>query len=234
MLTAADIFLRLTMAALCSGLVGLERETARKPAGLRTHTLLGIGAGMFTIASITSFDSPDQARIAAQIVTGVGFLGAGAIFRDRGAVSGLTTAAGIWVVAALGMAAGAGSFALAAIGTLLTLVTLYTLRAVDAHVARRTETVRRHLLIVIDNPAKVDTLLAFVARVDEDARQEDFVRRSDGSGELIISCEPDTAAMLADLVSSHKIVTDVEQMRILHTPPPRRPGPGPSPGPGRA
>ncbi len=232
MLTAADIFVRVLFAALCSGLVGLERETARKEAGLRTHTLLGVGAAIFTIASEASFGGADPSRIAAQIVSGVGFLGAGAIFRDRGAVSGLTTAAGIWVVASLGMAAGAGSFALATLGTIVTLGVLWGLRAVDASVARRTETARRHLRIVIDPPGKLESLLTFIDRVDEDAVQEDFTALADGTGVLLVSCLPDKAAMLADLVNSHKIVTEVEQLRILHTPPNKRPGPGPPPGPG--
>ncbi|MBY5161586.1 MgtC/SapB family protein [Salsipaludibacter albus] len=232
MLTATEILFRVLIAAVCSGLVGLERETARKEAGLRTHTLLGVGAAIFTIASVSSFDGPDEARIAAQVVSGVGFLGAGAIFRDRGAVSGLTTAAGIWVVAALGMAAGAGSFALATIGTVVSLAVLWGLRAVDASVARRTETARRHLRIVVDQPAKLESLLTFVERVDPDAVQEDFHRDNEGNGVLLVSCLPDNVAMLSDLVASHKIVTEVEQLRITHTPPGRRPGPGPRPGPG--
>lgn len=220
MLMPEDILVRLLMAALCSGLVGFERETARKEAGLRTHTLLGVGAAIFTIASISSFDAPDESRIAAQIVTGVGFLGAGAIFRDAGSVSGLTTAAGIWVVAALGMAAGAGSYWLAVIGTGMTLATLYSLRAVDRAVARRTETVRRQLRITVDNVTKVESLLTFIERVDEGARQEDFVRLDDRSGILRISCEPNKAGMLADLVASHKIVTEVEHLKPIHTPSP--------------
>ena len=114
------MFGRLVLAATCSGLIGYERETARKSAGLRTHTLVGVGAAIFSIASIISFDGPDEARIAAQIVTGVGFLGAGAIFRQGALVSGLTTAAGLWVAASIGMAAGSGSYWLASLGTLVT------------------------------------------------------------------------------------------------------------------
>ena len=98
-----EILGRLVLAAMCSGLIGYERETARKAAGLRTHTLVGVGAAIFAIASMTSFDGPDESRIAAQIVTGVGFLGAGAIFRQGALVTGLTTAAGLWVAAAIGM-----------------------------------------------------------------------------------------------------------------------------------
>lgn len=215
-MSPGDIFTRLLVAAICSGLVGYERESARKPAGLRTHTLLGVGSAVFTIASVISFSGPDDARIAAQIVSGVGFLGAGAIFREGGGVSGLTTAAGIWVVAALGMAAGAGSTWLAVIGTAMTLATLYTLRAVDAYVARRTETVWRRLRIVVDRPEKLSSLLGFVEKVDPDARQVDFLRVG-ADGVLIIACEPGKAGMVAELVASHKIVTDVEVLKAIHT-----------------
>jgi putative Mg2+ transporter-C (MgtC) family protein len=218
MLMPGDIMVRLLVAALCSGLVGFERETARKEAGLRTHTLLGVGAAVFTIASVSAFDGPDESRIAAQIVSGVGFLGAGAIFRDAGSVSGLTTAAGIWVVASLGMAAGAGSYWLAIMGTGMTLATLYALRAVDRAVARRTETVRQHLRITVDNVAKVESLLNFIERVDPGARQEDFLRMADGTGLLRLSCVPEKAGMVADLVASHKIVTEVEHLKPIHTP----------------
>ena len=111
---------RLILAAVCSGLIGYERESARKAAGLRTFTLVGVGAAVFSIVSMIGFEGPDQSRIAAQIVTGVGFLGAGAIFRDGAFVSGLTTAAGLWVVASIGMAAGSGSIELAIVGTVVT------------------------------------------------------------------------------------------------------------------
>jgi putative Mg2+ transporter-C (MgtC) family protein len=91
-----EIIARLVLAGVCSAAVGFEREASNKAAGLRTHTLVGVGAASFAVVSIIGFDGPDESRLAAQIVTGVGFLGAGAIFRDGGSVSGLTTAAGIW------------------------------------------------------------------------------------------------------------------------------------------
>ena len=125
------VFGRLLLAAVCSGLIGYERESSRKAAGLRTHTLVGVGAAVFTIVSIVGFPGSDSSRVAAQIVTGVGFLGAGAIFREGTYVTGLTTAAGLWVVAALGMAAGSGSYWVAIIGTAVALGTLYGLRAID-------------------------------------------------------------------------------------------------------
>ncbi len=110
----AELFniLKIVVAGLCGGLIGLERLIDKKPAGVRTQMLVAIGASMFMVVS-TSFSGDfrvDPTRIAAQVVTGIGFLGAGAIIRDRGSVSGMTTAASIWVVAAIGLTIGAGLF----------------------------------------------------------------------------------------------------------------------------
>lgn len=115
-----------TAAALVIGtLVGLERQSRDKPAGLRTVILICVGACVFSMVSIVmAGEYVDTTRIAAQIVTGVGFLGAGSIFRSTKAVHGLTTAAGIWMVAALGMACGFGQYSIAFVGTFAILVVL--------------------------------------------------------------------------------------------------------------
>jgi putative Mg2+ transporter-C (MgtC) family protein len=126
--TFVDVFLRLALAAGLGGAIGLEREYRRKPAGIRTNMLIGLGSALFAILSIelgTAAGSPD--RVAAQVVTGIGFLGAGAILRSGQHVHGLTTAATIWVNAAIGMACGLGSYMVAAGGATLTLVVLAVL-----------------------------------------------------------------------------------------------------------
>jgi putative Mg2+ transporter-C (MgtC) family protein len=100
---------RLALAVLAGGLVGLERERRDRPAGLRTHIVVCVGATLVTLVSVHLADNAaDRTRIAAQIVSGIGFLGAGTIFRAGNAVKGLTTAAGLWTVAGIGMAIGAG------------------------------------------------------------------------------------------------------------------------------
>ena len=110
---------RLVVALLLGALVGYERERAAKPAGIRTHSMVSLGAALFTIVSIYGFGGKgDPGRVAAQIVTGVGFLGAGLILHLRGNVQGLTTATSLWVTAAIGMAAGVGMI-LMAVGTAL-------------------------------------------------------------------------------------------------------------------
>ena len=119
--------LRILIAFVVGAIVGFERERRAKAAGLRTHMLVAGGSAIFTIASITLFGGGqvgDRGRVAAQIVTGIGFLGAGAIIRSGGSVSGLTTAATIWVAAGLGMLAGGGAYILAFVSAALTVIAL--------------------------------------------------------------------------------------------------------------
>src|SRR5918912_3987498 len=119
---------RVALAFLLGGIVGFERERVQRPAGLRTHMLVAAGSACFTVASTYGFDQfgtvRDPARLAAQIVTGIGFLGAGTIWRTPSTVRGLTTAASIWLVAAVGLLAGAGMYLIAIFTTLCGFVTL--------------------------------------------------------------------------------------------------------------
>ncbi len=126
------------LAAGLGAAIGLEREYRRKPAGLRTNILIALGSAVFTIMSIQlghAAGTPD--RIAAQLITGIGFLGGGAILRSGTSIHGMTTAATIWVNAAIGMAAGAGEYALATVVTVITLVVLAVLPPVEAYFERR-------------------------------------------------------------------------------------------------
>ena len=120
-----EIAVRLLLAAIFGLAVGYERRSADKPAGLRTLSLVCLGSAMFTIISAFGFETADQSRVAAQIVTGVGFLGAGTILRSGVTISGLTTAATIWATAAVGMAVGSGLYIASVSGTVLILVILY-------------------------------------------------------------------------------------------------------------
>jgi len=122
-----EMVLRILMAAALGAIIGYQRERAGKPAGLRTHTLICIGAALFTIASLYGFGAvADPARVAAGIVAGIGFLGGGAIIRrGEGVIEGLTTAATIWAVAAIGLAAGAGLYLISAVTTAVILIILF-------------------------------------------------------------------------------------------------------------
>ncbi|ACR69109.1 MgtC/SapB family protein [Edwardsiella ictaluri] len=131
-----DLLLRVALAGLLGGLIGLERQLRAKEAGLRTHILVGIGSALFMIVSKYGFTDIltlshvelDPSRIAAQVVSGMGFLGAGTIIIQKQAVKGLTTAAGMWVTAAIGLVIGSGLYEIGIYGTLMTLTVLELFR----------------------------------------------------------------------------------------------------------
>ncbi len=132
-----ELLLQLGLATLLGGAIGLERELGGKPAGLRTNILICIGSALYTQLSLTMVHgATDATRVAGQIVTGVGFIGAGTILHARGAVVGLTSAATIWVVAAIGVALGAGHYAEALLSTLVVLVVLQGLGRIEIVVER--------------------------------------------------------------------------------------------------
>ncbi len=118
-----EIILRLVVATILGAVVGIERELTRRPAGLRTHMLVSLGSASFTTLSIFYFQI-DPARIAASIVTGIGFIGAGSIIASRGHISGVTTAASLWTVAGVGLAAGVGAYMIAAVVAILVFIIL--------------------------------------------------------------------------------------------------------------
>ncbi len=121
-----EMVLRVLLAMVLGGIIGFQRAKADKPAGLRDIILICAGAALFTVISIYGFASDEQARVAAGIVAGIGFLGAGVIMRrgEGGVVKGLTTASTIWIAAGIGMAAGAGMYIIAPVATLLVMIVL--------------------------------------------------------------------------------------------------------------
>lgn len=170
---------RLLLAAVLGGVVGFEREVSGKPAGLRTNMLICVGSALFTELSveITQFGKgtgpgprPDPGRIAAQIVTGIGFLGAGTILRSNGRISGLTTAATVWVVAAVGVAVGARSYAAAVGTTALVMFCLVLLGRMERYVSPRRRVFRRYAVEVEPDPE-------LLVRVQEGFRAEGMAVR---------------------------------------------------------
>jgi putative Mg2+ transporter-C (MgtC) family protein len=140
-----DMVWRLLLAAGLGAAIGLEREYRQKPAGLRTNILIAVGSALFTILSLEATRNVgDPSRVAGQIVTGIGFLGGGAIMRNRNTVHGMTTAATIWVNAAIGVGAGMGQYSLAAFTAALTLVVLVLLPPIEIYFERRAGWQDRH------------------------------------------------------------------------------------------
>jgi len=127
-ITSGAIILRLVLTLVLGAAIGIQREKAQTPAGLRTHMLVTLGSGVFTLVSFMVTDPSglvDITRISAGIVTGIGFLGAGTILRHKDHIRGLSTAASVWTAAAIGMAVGYGLYLIACVATLLTLVVLF-------------------------------------------------------------------------------------------------------------
>ena len=135
----SNILIPCILALIFGGLIGFQREKAERPAGLRTHTLVCLGSTVFTLISYMGFSSlygVDPSRIAAGIVTGIGFIGAGVIFRQGSLVRGVTTAASIWVVASIGMALGTKLYYLAALATIIGFLTLSVLKYIEDKVIK--------------------------------------------------------------------------------------------------
>jgi putative Mg2+ transporter-C (MgtC) family protein len=169
-----ELLWRLALAAVLGGLIGFERELREREAGLRTHLLVALGSAAFTIVGAYGFHEflesgqsvvrADPTRIAAQIVTGIGFLGAGAIIRQGFSVRGLTTAATLWVVAAVGLAAGAGYYSAALITTGVVLVALWPLRIVAYRILRRFRAEDGRLLVELPAGAPPGALIDEIER----------------------------------------------------------------------
>lgn len=184
--TLADLFsktmVRLMLAAFLGGIIGLERELKRKPAGLRTNMFICFGSAMFTILSnelAGQWGIGDHTRIAAQIIPGIGFIGAGSILHDKGGVSGITTAATIFVVASIGMAAGGGLYLEAIFATMLIYLALHLLGILERQL--NLKPLRMNYIIVSDKTA--DDLVAEVNSILEDQGKEMQAMRLSRSGE---------------------------------------------------
>ena len=191
--TQVDILLRLTVAAVLGAVVGIEREIHDHPAGMRTHMLVSVGSAAFTVLSIYAFSPSDPSRVAAQIVTGIGFLGAGAILKEGATVRGLTTAASLWAVAAIGMAAGAGIWLVALATTLIVVFSLWPLRIVS----KRFVTGDREQLqaeLTLADPTTLPRVVSIIA--DHGGRLVHLGSRPSPRGGLIVDLDlrlPDSA-----------------------------------------
>ena len=174
------MILRLVLAALLGAVIGVEREWRDRTAGLRTHMLVCLGSAVFTIVSAYGFtewyDSipaserttvvSDPTRIAAQIVTGIGFLGAGAIFRSDDGIRGLTTAASLWMMAAIGLASGAGYYELAVASTVLMLLVLVALRQVSGRIKAMNRGDELPIEVIVSGPSAIGAVFDAIAHVD--------------------------------------------------------------------
>jgi putative Mg2+ transporter-C (MgtC) family protein len=196
-----DALVRLSFACALGAAIGFEREIRDREAGIRTHLLVSLGSALFTVVSAYGFHEflasgdnvvrADPSRIAAQIVTGIGFLGAGAIIREGLSVRGLTTAATLWVVAAIGMACGAGYYWPAVGATALTLFALWPLRLLAYRLIEQIKPEENRLTVELKEGAALTQLLALVHNVrhievtDEADRRVVQLETPDANEELV-------------------------------------------------
>jgi putative Mg2+ transporter-C (MgtC) family protein len=207
-LTWTDNVVRLAVAAGLGGAIGFERELREREAGLRTHILVCVGSALFTIVSAYGFEGflanggqvvrADPTRIAAQIVTGIGFLGAGAIIRHGISVRGLTTAATLWVAAAIGIASGAGYYSGAVVGTVITIVTLGPLRIVGYRVFERLRPEERSVVVELKPGTRTAELLH--ALESRDAHVEYFQLQDEHDRRIVtLTLDTPSEELLAEL-----------------------------------
>src|SRR6476660_1071610 len=220
-LTWEQELLRVVVAAGLGGAVGLERELREREAGFRTHLLVSVGSCLFTLVSAYGFHEflvgggnivrTDPTRIAAQIVPGVGFLGAGAIIRQGFSVRGLTTAATLWVVAAIGMASGAGYFSAAVITTVLVLFSLWPLRIAAFQVMHRVRPETDRLLVQLPTVESPAPLIEKLESLGGHLQTLEVGHEADRRTVLIEATLPPTAdaPAIVSQVSEHEHVLEV-------------------------
>jgi putative Mg2+ transporter-C (MgtC) family protein len=201
------IVLKLVLAILCGGAIGFERELSRKAAGLRTNVLICMGSALFMIVSRhIGGGAPytDPARLVAQVVTGIGFLGAGVILQARGSVTGLTTAATIFVVAAVGIAIGDGMFGVAILSTSLIIIVLVALRRVERFVIRRQRMF--HYSLKTREPAQfLENLLDLLER--QNLHLEDFDVDTNTQGEHVVR-----VSVVTSIEGNRRLLAELPQL----------------------
>ena len=187
MISVWETALRLVLATLLGGAVGWQRETAVKPAGFRTHILVCVGAALFTLISrFGFFDSgADPARVASNIVVGIGFLGAGTIWRTGASVQGLTTAASLWTVAAIGMGAGIGYYAGALLATVIVISVLSFMKEIEVRIRRRG--LGQLVVVTVDRPGQLGRIGTVLGGFGVDIEHVDFEPRMDEMVALSLS-----------------------------------------------
>ena len=204
-----DLLVRLLLAAVLGAAIGIERETSDQPAGMRTHLLVSLGSATFTVLSIYAFEGSDPGRVAAQIVSGIGFLGAGAILKYGATVRGLTTAASLWAVAAVGMAAGAGAWG-AAIGvTAIVIVSLGPLHFVERRLFGASPS-RLHVNVAARDTESFGRLLETIAGHPKEIRPLASTRAEGGVHEMQVEIRGRSGRRTAELLAQLDAIDGVD------------------------
>jgi putative Mg2+ transporter-C (MgtC) family protein len=218
-----DLPLRILLGTLLGGVIGYERDLHGRPAGLRTHAIVALASATFMVVSTRfvyfqhygagDLVSVDPSRIAASVVSGIGFLGAGAILQTGFTIRGLTTAASLWLVSAIGMAAGGGMFAVAVFVTVVGLAGLTLLRRFED----RGEPIARQRITVVTDETRspVSAVAAALARSGAVISQEEYERKSDqGEVRIVFDVRTSSPVQTLELARSLDAVAGVRQVKI--------------------
>lgn len=230
-LTTHELIARLALAGACGAVVGFEREWRDRTAGFRTHILVCVGSAVFTMVSAYGFSSwyqdvptalrpnvmIDPSRVAAQVVSGIGFLGAGAIFQSRGSVKGLTTAASLWAMAAIGMAAGVGSYRIALATTLMLMFVLVGLRQISRNIGSMNRQERAAVEVQLGKARSVAWVLDAVREFGAEAVNIRSTQQMDDQVHRTLAFDADLPpqATLSDLIARIADVEGVAQVTVM-------------------
>lgn len=215
-----EAVLRLIVAVVLGAVIGAEREVNEQPAGLRTHIAVCVGAALFGVVSTLGFSEfeatrattnvqVDVTRVASQVVVGIGFLGAGMIFRQGTIVRNLTTAASLWVVAAIGLTAGVGDLGTAAVATAITLVALVALLPIRDWLRRHVAREGRELEIRLASDAPAAPVIAALHGLERVAVDRISIEKSDGAFVIVAEVHADPGVELASLLGTISARDDV-------------------------
>ncbi len=202
-ITNVEIAARLVLALILGGLVGLERESHGRPAGFRTHILVSMGSALIMIVSAYAFPSEhsEPGRIAAQVVSGIGFLGAGTIMREGANIRGLTTAASLWTVAGIGLTVGAGLYFSGILGTILVVLTLLVLKQLEwRYITTKHETLT---MVIQDTPGQLARVFAVLAKFEVDVLNVELSGSDTGEAKLDLQ---------VDISPRHSRVSIIEEL----------------------
>ena len=214
LMTLSDTLLKLVAAVVLGGIVGWQREARDRPAGLRTHVLVCVGSAIYTLASLAFGNQADPSRVAAQVATGMGFLGAGTIIRHGSEVRGLTTAASLWTVAAIGICVGIGgkAYEVAVLGTVVVMLTLTVLRQVEVRMLIRSRFANLTLRVA-GGAERIAELQRFLEAKKLRAETMDIARTSKGEDELHVGLRLPAGTDLNHLLSEFAQLPGFQALR---------------------
>lgn len=210
--------MKLILAAVVGGFTGYEREKSNQFAGFRTHILVSVGACITSVIALelfnkySSISTMDPARLPAQVLSGIGFLGAGAILKNSNGIRGLTTAAGIWATACIGIAIGYGQYVLGITAWLLVMATLYIFKNIDKVISKRSQAI---LKATITNLDITSTVFNTIKASEIGIKNFQIVSRSNDIWELVFLIEYDKRIILEELINELKKINYVVNMECL-------------------